>query len=339
MPFVVVVATLLFGQVLDWARLPDIPDAEGFAGGFAGTSGGAVIVAGGANFPQGRPWEGGRKVWHDRIFILEEGAAAWRVAGRLPRPLAYGAAVSHVGRVVCIGGSDAGSHHAEVFSMRRDGESVAITKLSPLPRPLAMHCAAVVGDRVFVAGGAESPQATEAACSLLSLDLADPAATWTAIEPWPGPGRILATAGAIEGRLCVVGGAGLVPGVERGAERIWLRDAYLYDPVTGWTRLPDLPRPVVAAPSPAVAIGGDALVILGGDDGGQVDREPATHRGFRRDPLAFDVASHAWRSLADMPFALVTTATVRWKGGFVVPGGESRPGIRSTEVWHGVPRP
>ncbi|MFM8497355.1 MAG: hypothetical protein ACKOEM_17805, partial [Planctomycetia bacterium] len=209
MPLVVVVATLLFGQVLDWARLPDIPDAEGFAGPFAGTSDDALIVAGGANFPQGRPWDGGRKVWHDRIFMLEEGAAAWRAAGRLPRPLAYGATVPHDGRVVCIGGSDEGSHHVEVFSLRRDGESVAITKLSPLPRPLAMHCAAVVGDRLFVAGGAESPQATEATRSFLSLDLADPAATWTAIEPWPGPGRILATAGVIEGRLYVLGGAGL----------------------------------------------------------------------------------------------------------------------------------
>lgn len=339
MPLVVVFAALLFGQVLDWARLPDIPDAEGFAGPFAGTSDDALIVAGGANFPYGRPWDGGRKVWHDRIFMLDEGAAAWRAAGRLPRPLAYGATVSHDGRVVCIGGSDEGSHHVEVFSLRRDGESVAITRLSSLPRPLAMHCAAVVGDRAFVAGGAESPQATEATRSFLSLDLADPAATWTAIEPWPGPGRILATAGAIEGRLYVVGGAGLAPGPDGRAKRVWLRDAYRHDPVTGWTRLPDLPRPVVAAPSPAVAIGGNALVVLGGDDGGQVDREPAKHRGFRRDPLALDAAAQAWRSLADMPFALVTTATVRWKGGFVVPGGESRPGIRSTEIWHGVPRP
>lgn len=339
MPLVPLVTALLFGQVLDWARLPDIPDPEGVAGVFAGTSGDSLVVAGGANFPHGRPWDGGRKVWHDRIFMLAEGAAAWRAAGRLPRPLAYGAAVSHDGRIVCIGGSDDGSHHAEVFSLRRDGAGVVITSLPRLPRPLAMHCAAIVGHRVFVAGGADSPRATEATRSFLALDLADPAATWTEIEPWPGPGRILATAGAIDGRLYVVGGAGLAPGPDGSAQRVWLRDAYRHDPALGWTRLPDLPRPVVAAPSPAIAIGGGTLLILGGDDGGQADRDPATHRGFRRDPLAFDAAAHAWRSLADMPFAFVTTATVGWNDGVVVPGGESRPGIRSTAVWHGVPRP
>src|ERR1043166_8747887 len=34
---------------LQWQKLPPIPDAEGFAGAFAGVSGGALIVAGGAN--------------------------------------------------------------------------------------------------------------------------------------------------------------------------------------------------------------------------------------------------------------------------------------------------
>jgi hypothetical protein len=51
------------------------------------------MVAGGANFPAGRPWEGGRKVWHDGIFFLgadaaSAGAQTWRRVGRLPRPLA-----------------------------------------------------------------------------------------------------------------------------------------------------------------------------------------------------------------------------------------------------------
>ncbi|NIP97188.1 MAG: hypothetical protein GWO24_28645, partial [Akkermansiaceae bacterium] len=49
-------------NVIEWDRLPDLPDGEGFAGVFAGLARDGdkdiLVVAGGANFPEGRPWEG-----------------------------------------------------------------------------------------------------------------------------------------------------------------------------------------------------------------------------------------------------------------------------------------
>jgi len=65
---------------LDWRQLPPLPDPTGFAGPFAGTSGGALIVAGGANFPDKMPWEGGRKVWYDTAYVLDRTNGAWRGA-------------------------------------------------------------------------------------------------------------------------------------------------------------------------------------------------------------------------------------------------------------------
>jgi hypothetical protein len=45
-------------------ELAALPDAHGFAGCFAGLSGGRLLVAGGANFPDGvMPWDGGKKTW------------------------------------------------------------------------------------------------------------------------------------------------------------------------------------------------------------------------------------------------------------------------------------
>ena len=35
----------------------------------------------------------------------------------------------------------------------------------------------------------------------------------------------------------------------------------------------------------------------------------------------------------DASFAMVTTPAVVWNNRVVIPGGESRPGVRSTEVW------
>ncbi len=57
------------------------------------------------------------------------------------------------------------------------------------------------------------------------------------------------------------------------------------------------------------------------------------HRGFPRDALAFDPASGQWRRAGDMPFSLVTTTLTTWRGRIVIPGGEARPGVRSTQVW------
>ena len=65
----------------DWTRLPSLPDKEGFAGSFAGVSNGALIVAGGANFPDKKPWEGGGKVWYDTVFVLQRPDGEWNVAG------------------------------------------------------------------------------------------------------------------------------------------------------------------------------------------------------------------------------------------------------------------
>ena len=93
-----------------WEKGIPIPDEHGFAGPFAGVSSGTLVVAGGANFPDSYPWEGGRKVWHDRIFLLPEGSKEWTVSSlKLPRALAYGVSVSlpeQNNSIVMLGGSD-----------------------------------------------------------------------------------------------------------------------------------------------------------------------------------------------------------------------------------------
>ncbi|MEJ1974031.1 MAG: hypothetical protein WDM96_16720 [Lacunisphaera sp.] len=115
-------------------------------------------------------------------------------------------------------------------------------------------------------------------------------------------------------------------------QREWLRDAWRYAPREGWRRLADLPRPAVAAPTPAPFVAG-RLLVLGGDDGAQVGVAPGEHRGFPRDVLAYDPAADAWSRVNHLPFSHVTTPAVRWGASIVIPGGEVRPGIRSPETW------
>ncbi len=123
-----------------WIQLPPLPDKEGFAGPFAGISHGALLVAGGANFPGKKPWEGGQKVWYDKVFVLDKPDGKWQVAGMLPRPLGYGVSVNYRNSVVCVGGSDAERHYADAFRLKWQSGKLTITELPPLPRPIANAC-------------------------------------------------------------------------------------------------------------------------------------------------------------------------------------------------------
>lgn len=320
---------------LQWEQLPPIPDAVGFAGSYAGVSQDVLLVAGGANFPDKLPWEGGTKVWHDRIFALERGASAWREAGRLPQAAGYGVSLSTAEGVLLIGGGDARRNFSDVLRTRWNGEAVEFEKLPALPVPLAMQAGALLGRTVYIAGGLADPAAPRPQSVFLALDLDDLAGGWKTLESWPGPPRMLAVAGAQEGSFFLIGGTDLVPGPDGKPVRQRLQDAYRYTPGVGWKRIADLPRPLVAPPGPAAAVGPAHLLVLGGDDGSRAALPPQDHPGFSRDVLAYHTITDTWAVLDSLPFSLVTTSSVSWGNRVIVAGGEARPGVRSTEVWSG----
>ena len=316
---------------LKWERLPSIPDREGFAGSFAGVSRGVILVAGGANFPDKLPWEGGTKVWHDCIFALEPDCTEWRNAGRLPRAGGYGISLTTPEGVLFIGGGDAKSNNTSVIRAYWNGSTAEFEQLPRLPLPLAMSAGVVVDRTVYVMGGLDTPTATKAQSIFLALNLDDLSAGWTRLEPCPGPERFLAVAGSDGIAIYLIGGARLVPG-DGKAVREWLHDVWRYTPGKGWNRLADLPRAVVAAPSPAPFVSG-RLLVFGGDDGAQINTPPAKHSGFSHDVLAYDPVADRWSVDGKTPFALVTTPAVYWPGNLAIIGGERLPGIRSNEGW------
>ena len=337
---IAVVCSLLSGLVsadagrLAWDTLPPLPDARGVAGPFAGVSGGALIVAGGANFPDKAPWEGGKKVWHDAIYVLSDPAGAWKTVSRLPRPLAYGVSLITPLGIVCAGGSDAERNRADVFLLSWDGRDVQFKNLPPLPRPCANGCGAVLGETLYVAGGEETPSATTALKTFWSLDLADTQAQWKELPAWPGSARTLAAGGAQSGAFYLMGGVSLAAGPDGKPVRTYLKDCFRFDPKKGtWERIADLPKAIAGAPSPAPAAGQSHLLLLGGDDGSKVGFQPvAEHPGFSRQILAYHTITDTWCVMGEMAAAQVTVPAVLWQGRFVVPSGEVRPGVRSPTV-------
>ena len=321
-------------ESLEWEKLPPIPDRLGFAGPFVGSHNGALLVAGGANFPDKLPWEGGTKVWYDTVFVLEKADGTWKKAGKLPRPLGYGVSLTSKDGVLCIGGSDAQRHYAETFLIRCEKAQVRTEPLPPLPRPCANFCGALVGQVAYVAGGLETASATNTLKTFWSLDLSLPRPQWKELDPWPGPARMLATAAALDGGFFLASGADLTVDESGKTVRRYLKDAYLYKPGKGWKRLADLPRPAVAAPTPAPVLHKFSVLILGGDDGSLVNYQPLDqHPGFPRSIVAYSAKADTWDACGEMPAAHVTTCLTAWNGRLIIPSGEVRPGIRSPAVW------
>lgn len=328
------VIVLTAGQVSgdDWWQSAALPDKEGVAGSFAGVSHGALLVAGGANFPGAKPWDGGKKVWYDTVFVLEQPNAVWKVAGRLPRLLGYGVSVTHGDSVVCVGGSNADGHYADSFCLEWKNGQLHTTRLPSLPQTVANTSGAMVGDTLYIAGGQAMPDSTITMKAAWKIDLASASPEWTAIDAWPGAARMLSVAAGQGDSFWMVGGTDLITNGEGKVERRYLKDAFRYRPADGWQRIAELPHPVVAAPSPAPT-DATGFYVLGGDDGSQIGVMPDRHRGFLKQILHYDMTKGTWAQVGQTPAPRVTTPCVHWGPAWVIPSGEVRPAIRSPQVW------
>jgi len=351
--------------VLAWDPLPPLPDPEGFAGMFAGISGDdkigrALILAGGAKFPRGRPWDGGQKVWYDDVFVLPDPKGKWKTGFKLPRALAYGVSVTTDDGVICLGGGDAKRHYADVLKLTWTGQDVAIERLPSMPEPAAFFCGAMLDGVVYVAGGKDWPMPYRptneperlpvALKTFWALDLGKPRGRlrWQKLEPWPGPARMQAVAAVQQGRFFLLGGVGLDNARPGDDKRVFLTDCYCYDPKDkSWTRIADLPRPAAAAPTPAVPLGQASFALVGGDGGQNAFRVmelKGSHPGFPASVLCYHTITDTWAVRGEYPkdpaagvWPPVTTNTATWHGRYVVPSGEARPGIRTPKVYWARP--
>lgn len=337
-----------------WNELPPVPNGAGLAGAFAGVSNGALIVAGGSNFPSTAPWAGGAKTWYDNIYVLDQPGGQWKEAGRLPHPLGYGVSITWKDALVCLGGNDARGHYGAAFLLRYVNGAVRTEMLPVMPQPNANACGALIGDVIYMAGGVTDPSGQRSEKIFWSLDLSQPAAkrTWKVLDPWPGPSRMLAVAGTLNGSFYLFSG---IHTEGADAQRQYLQDAYSYTPGAGWTKLADLPHAVAAAPSPALSTGQSHLLVFGGDDGRYFARNMELqhrHPGFTSSIMGYNVITDSWASFGSLPvekrgdaasdpnastWAPVTTPAVLWQGKLILPTGEARPAVRTPRVLAAVP--
>lgn len=336
---------------LEWTALAKLPPAEGqsvqpgLAGPFAGAHGEALIIAGGANFPDEPLWETD-KVYHDDIFVLERQASGrikWRAGGKLSGPLAYGSAVSTPDGVLCMGGDDGMAITDAVTLLSWDAEGDRMTQLAypPLPMPCAYGQATLVGTTVYWAGGQSGQTLDTALRNLWSLDLSQKDSdqfAWKRLPAWPGKNRafnlVVGQHNGYDDAVYVMSGRR-----QEGEKVEFLADVWEYNVRSGeWRERTPVPRCVMAGT--ALAYGQSHVFVLGGADGSLWDHVEAlrdAHPGFPKEALVFHTITDSWTSAGPMPANQVTTTPVIWEGAMVIPSGEVRPRVRSPIIWTARP--
>ncbi len=340
-----------------WTVRAPLPDPVGVAGPAVGALPEGLLAAGGANFPEAAPWDGGAKVYHDAVHLLPEPEGEWiTLEERLPSRVAYPVTLATTRGLIVVGGHDGERVHDEVLRLSMQDGHLRVEELPSLPVPLTEAAGALVGSRVVLVGG-RTENGGSPGNRVLVLDLAKEGAdgfAWEERAGMPGPRRGLAAACALGGELLVASGRDYGPARGEGAAPFAFHaDLLRYDPeADAWSELPPLtvegaPRCVMAGT--AVPVGGDRAWILGGASGEVLQRlveleaagdEEARlallreHPGFSSAVLEVGLDGSV-RELVDRRGAAplpVTTQAVLWRGEAWLVSGEVRPGVRTAGV-------
>ncbi len=230
-----------------------------------GRQGDVILIAGGVEQREGQPrYSDLVEAW----LIDGAGQVQEAATGTLPWPVARAAAVTTPQGLLCVGGENEGGPTNRVLLLRWDAQQkqVVIDSDWPrLPRPTTRAAAAMLGQRVYLAGGLVDGAPSSQMLSL-SLDETEPQRTWQEDDPLPGGvGRydaVLIRQGAAERNcLFLIGGES-----DDGA----LRDAYRFDPRDrSWQPIAD---PPVALGHPIAATLGSTHLLVADVDSSDAGR-------------------------------------------------------------------
>lgn len=351
--------------VLHWSVAAELMNGSSAALGFAGMVGGvsndALIIAGGANFPDKLPFQGGKKHFSDSIFILERinDSFYWNKKNKtkLAEPIAYAGHTATPGGIVYIGGENEKgiSSKAYVLSWNKRTQQVEKASLPDLPAAVTAAGVASVGNIVYIAGGDE---AVNSSGKFFYINITAKKPEWQRLPDIPVP---LANAAlvAVKKKLFLIGGRTKTPA---GISRLHSSVYYFDLDKNKWYNAANISDGNYNTPFTATAafnIGDENIVLAGGDKGDVFhrienylyqmahtasDKQKAQllaeknqlilhHQGFSTDVLLYNIQNNAWSKIAGMPYAAqVTTSAVPWGKDLFICSGEIRPGVRSPKI-------
>lgn len=357
---------------IEWniaAQLPDINVSEkqlGLAGLIGGIHNNILLMAGGSNFPNGMPWDGGKKKYWNNIYALIKNGETYTctlLADTLKQPIAYSSSVSTPNGIICIGGENDNGIQKDVFLLQWDikTKQVDIKPLPSLPIALTNASATAIGNTVYIAGGEEAKNASN---SFFSIDLNAQNPSWQTLSVLPialSHAAVVAQSNGKETCVYVIGGrTKTASGISELHGTV-----FCYKPSNNtWKTLSSLKennKPAHLSTATAVAINSNEIIVIGGDDGKiftQLETINAAitntlnenekarlkekklriinhHPGFNTSVRLYNTITDTWKSLNNLPYSPVTTFAAKQNNLIFIPGGEIQPGIRTANILMG----
>ncbi len=343
----------------------------GFAGAINGVNKNVLIVAGGANFPNGMPWQGGKKYYSNEIHVLQKQGDkfVWnkKVTSKLPEPIAYCGNTSTDSGVVYIGGENKNGISNKCFLLKWNAQKNCVD-VKPLPDlPIALTNVAVthINNVVYAAGGDEAKNSSN---SFFCIDLDESNAQWKKL---PDLSIALANATAIaqngkNGKeIFIIGGRSKT---SSGISDLHNTNFAFDLQKQIWKICADISdgkNAMDLSAAAGVALGEHEILITGGDNGkvfhqietyitqiaqantpeekekllAEKNNLSIHHAGFDKSILMYNANSDAWAKIGELTFpAQVTTTAVKWGNDIFVSNGEIKPGVRTPNVMIGEVR-
>lgn len=333
---------------IEWKEISVSPleESPGLAGALMGFSNEKLILAGGANFPDNLPWEGGQKQYHSDLYIFSflDGNLTFDQQKKLPSPRAYAANSPYKTGFVSAGGEDSKGALSFVDYFYIENDSLHQQPLPNLPMALTNGALVSINDNelYFIGGENEQEVSDKVWC------WAEGDSTWieyaTLVKPLTH--AVVLTNG--EG-IFIIGGR--QKRLQKTSE-IFANVYYLDTKTKKLSELPALPQPMAAGTGVMSPEG--IPWVFGGDDGStftkteelileienennpetkkelihQKDELQKKHPGFNKN--IYSLKEGTWVKEMDMPFTLpVTTTALSFEDFILIPNGEIRAGVRS----------
>ena len=205
-------------------------------------------------------------------------------------------------------------------------------KFTTLPAPFCSGRAEIVGETLYMMGGAKHPAKLETAFqSVWALRLSGQASAWKSMAQLPGQGRALFASAVHDGKIYVFGGMS----ADATGEKVNLQSASQYSPASNqWRRLKD-PSTATRAWS-ASALDSRYIFLFGGYsiplDGkpGSFSRGKFESRVWRYDTLQDD-----YQEVDPLPHPVCDVSFYLFNRAFYGAAGESGPGARAPWTFKG----
>ena len=332
---------------ISWEKLEAgmiMPD-NGLAGALIGTSNNQLIVAGGANFPESMPWEGGAKKYHKALYIydIDSGKIVPKRREQLAIAKGYTANAQFKKGFVCAGGENNTEVFPSVDYFYMKGDSLIRESLIDLPMPLTGGALVNIHDDLYYIGGHNKSLVSNKVWRLSANDT-----QWTELVSLPK--AISFPVGlSWNDKILVAGGRAS----KKNAVSEFYSEVYLLDPISKeLSLLESLPTRLAAGTGVVDSNGG--VWVFGGDLGevynkteelllaidlaedealksqliAQKDSLQMNHPGFDRNIYYFD--GDSWSIKTALPFDMPVTTTALIQGDLIIiPNGEIRAGVRT----------